>query len=83
MMELLRDISVAASFQRDPSMVRGILAKQLPVFVAEEPPTHEQASYEDADNVFHQVDNRIRAALEAEPVEDGYTHQLSASIAWT
>lgn len=80
MMELLRDISEVASFLRDPSMVWGLLAKQLPVCIAEEPPTDEQASSEDADNVFHQVDNRIRAALEAEPVEDGYTHPAEAFL---
>ena len=73
-MEFFRDLSSAASFQRDPSMARGLFERQLPVLVAEEPSTHEQASYEDADNIFHQVEDRIRAALEAEPVEDGYIH---------
>jgi hypothetical protein len=35
---------------------------------------HEQAPYEDTDSTFYQVEARIRAVLEADPVEDGYTH---------
>ena len=73
-MAFVQDLAVAASFQRDPSIVRGMLEKQLPIHIAEDHTTHEQASYEDADSVFRQVDERIRAALETDPVEDGYTH---------
>jgi len=72
---LIRYLSEAVSFQGNLSLTRGLFERQLPILVAEAPTIHEQAPYEeDTDSTFYQVEDRIRALLEADPVEDGYTH---------
>jgi hypothetical protein len=41
---------------------------------------YEQAPCEDADSTFCQMEDRIRGALEADPVEDGYMHPAEALL---
>jgi hypothetical protein len=73
-MDLLRDFSESASFQRDPALVRSLCGRALPIRV-----TGMAAS--DTHPAFRAVAARIRAALEAEPVEDGYTHPAETDLA--
>jgi hypothetical protein len=67
-MDLLRDFSESASFERDPALARSLCGTALPVWVAGMSPS-------DTHPAFRAVAARIRAALEAEPVEDGYTRR--------
>jgi hypothetical protein len=73
-MDLLRDFSESASFQRDPALAPSLCGRALPirVTVTAAPDTHP---------AFRAVAARMRATLEAEPVEDGYTHPAEADLA--
>ncbi|TVR63976.1 MAG: hypothetical protein EA420_06155 [Candidatus Competibacteraceae bacterium] len=73
-MELLRDCSESASFQRDPALARSLCGRAPPIRG-----TAPAAS--DTQPAFRAVAARIRAALEAEPVEDGSTHPAETDLA--
>lgn len=73
-MDLLRDFSESASFQRDPALARSLCGTALPLPVA-------AMASSDTHPAFRAVAARIRAALEAEPVEDGYTHPAETDLA--
>ncbi len=73
-MDLLRDFSESASFQRDPALARSLCGRALPIRATE-------TATPDIHPAFQAVAARIRAALEAEPVEDGYTHPAEADLA--
>ena len=73
-MDLLRDFSESASFQRDPALARSLCGTALSIPVA-------AMASSDTHPAFRAVAARIRAALEAEPVEDGYTHPAETDLA--
>lgn len=72
-MELLRNFSVTVSFQRGLPIAK-LFKRGLSALVAELPSRSERISSGDADHPFRHLEERIRAAIEADPVEDGYLH---------
>jgi hypothetical protein len=64
--------SIVASFPR----FKGSLSTPFAVLV-ERPG---KVSKEEVDGPFRQIENQIRAALEADPIEDGYTHPAESFL---
>lgn len=69
-MEFLRKLSEIVSFQRGPTIAK----------LFNRTPRSERISCGDADHPFCQVQERIRVAIEADPVEDGYSHPAEVSL---
>ncbi len=80
--EFLQDLYSAQSYQRDPSIARGLIVGHRFGIVSEMVSTPEKRRPSDVtEGSFCQSTQQIQLALESDPVEDGYTHPAEIHLA--